>query len=152
MENGRIVNVIRHPHLVTFRPSEDSEHRSCAVADYKVFFVNGDGILFVSSVLDEHSLTEFRLEDAERYELGGKDDGGWLYPWCGVVRKADVDDFLYGEAETYSEPLDAMCSVLSYLHEAGCKLSDDCVETLRRLRSVLDVLIASDETDGRKEI
>ena len=136
---ARIINVIRHPHLVTFRAYDNSNYRCCGVCDYKVFIETDDGNIIASSVLDEDCLKEFDLNEAVMKEADETLNQDWFYPFTRAVCKDDIDNFVNGQIEQSADhAIESFCDVLSSLRESNCTISNSGMEALKMLKDELD--------------
>ena len=139
---ARIINVIRQPHLVTFRAYKNSNYRCCGVCDYKVIIENEDGELLVSSVLDDDCLKDFDLEEAIRKEADDTRNQVWFYRFNHAVGKDDIDNFVNGQIEQSADrAVDSFCDVLARLRESNCIISNSGMGALKALKDELDKTI-----------
>ena len=63
---ARIINVIRQPHLVSYKPFDASKYRCCTVCEYKVMIEDEYGSILVASELDDTTLGEFDIDEEVR--------------------------------------------------------------------------------------
>ena len=136
---ARIINVIRHPHLVTFRAYDTSDYRCCGVCDYQVIIETDDGKLLMSSVLDEDCMADFDLDEAIRKESDDTHNQDWFYRFTHAVGKDDIDNFVNGQIEQSADhAIESFCDVLARLRESNCIISNSGMEALKMLKNELD--------------
>lgn len=138
---ARIINIIRHPHLATYKACDDSDYRCCVVCDYKVFIETDDGEIIASSVLDDDCMKEFDIEEAITKEADGTKNQDWYYRFDGVVKKEDIDSFVKGSIEEGWDSFESFRAVLGNLRESNCILHSSGMDAIKKLKAELDKTI-----------
>ena len=130
----RIVNVIYKPHLVTFRAYEETDYRCCAVCDYKVIIETDEGKLLTASMMDDSDLAGFNIDEAIMKIQDRSKEQDWFYPQEMALGIADVNNFINGDIEQGSEPIESFRNVLRYIRESGCICTKEVMELLENVR------------------
>ena len=136
---ARIVNVIEHPHLVTYKSYETSDYRCCAVCDYKVIIETDDERLLVASAMDDCDLLDFNIDEAIRCLDDDTQNEDWFYPFEGCVGMEDFDKFVNGDMEQGTKAVEAFTDTISQLRVAN--ISSDLRQQLERLASKINDLL-----------
>ena len=129
----RIVNVIYKPHLVTFRAYEETDYRCCTVCDYKVVVDTGEGELLVASVMDDTDLRGFDIDEAIKKIQDNTKKQDWFYPQELAVGINDINNFINGDIEQGSTPLEAIQRTFDAIRKSNCICTKEVDELLRKI-------------------
>ena len=142
---ARILNVIHLPHLVSYKPFDDSEYRCSAVCEYKVMIEDEVGSILVASSIDDVTLGEFDIDEAVRILSKIDKDADWYYAEDGIVDSNRFECFVNGEIEEGQSPISAFYVVLSNLIRSRHPISDDLQKRLRNVGDKIEKLLNTKE-------
>ena len=142
---ARIINVIHLPHLVSYKPFDDSEYRCSAVCEYKVMIEDEDGSILVASSLDDFTLGEFDIYEAVRILSKNDENEDWYFAENRRVDSKRFDCFVNGEIEEGQSPISAFYVVLSNLIRSRHPISDDLQKRLRNVGDKIEKLLNTKE-------
>ena len=138
---ARIINVIRQPHLVTFKAYDTSDYRCCGVCDYKVFIETDEGNIIVASVMDDDDMRDFDIDEAVRKLADEQQNEDWFYAYNRAIGKEDIDRFVNGQIEQNDRPVESFCDVVRTLRQSRCRISESGMKALRSLADELNKTI-----------
>ena len=138
---ARILNVIHLPHLVSYKPFDDSEHRCCTVCEYKVMIETDEGTILAASAIDESELKEFDIDEAIMKLSDKTQNEDCFYAVDRFVDEDRFDSFVNGEIEEGHEPTSAFYVVLDSLIRSRHPIRDDLRERLRNVADNIEKLL-----------
>ena len=138
---ARIVNVIYHPHLVSYRSCEETDYRCCSVCDYKVVIETDNGQLLTASVMDDCGICEFDIEEAIRKASDDTQNQDFFYPFDRCVGDKDFDSFVNGHIEEGRDAVEAFSRTVSALRKSNHNISESLREQLNRLATEINGLL-----------
>lgn len=142
---ARIINVIHLPHLASYKPLKDSEHRCCTVCEYKVMIETDEGTILAASAIDESELKEFDIDEAIMKLSDKTQNEDCFYAVDRFVDEDRFDCFVNGEIEEGHEPTSAFYVVLDSLIRSRHPISDDLQKRLRNVADNIEKLLKTKE-------
>ena len=142
---ARILNVIHLPHLVSYKPFKDSEHRCCTVCNYKVMIETDEGTILAASAIDESELEEFDIDEAIMKLSDKTQSEDCFYAVDRFVDEDRFDSFVNGEIEEGHEPTSAFYVVLDSLIRSRHPIGDDLQKRLRNVADNIEKLLNTKE-------
>ena len=138
---ARIVNVIYHPHLVSYKGYKETDYRCCTVCDYKVVIETDNGQLLTASVMDDCDICEFDIKEAIRKISDKTQNQDIFYPFEQCVSEEDFDSFVNGQIETGDKAIEAFSNTVSDLHKTNHNITDSLRKQLIRLAAEINGLL-----------
>ena len=138
---ARIVSVIYHPHLVSYKGYEETDYRCCTVCDYKVVIETDNGQLLTASVMDDCDIFEFDIEEAIRKVSDETQDLDFFYPFGRRVDEKDFDSFVNGSIEMGNKAIEAFSRTVSDLHKTNHNITNSLRVKLNRLATEINSLL-----------